>query len=220
MRKCFIALLAAIASLWGCDGPSGTELLGEIKLSSSSKDVIEIDSDGSTESVRFSSALDWDVECADTWLTISPMEGGPGPARISIKADQNDTQESRQAVVTLCSDGFELPITVTQEPFVATFDLLDVEKEVSCLGGEIVVSVYTDVDFSYECQDNWALLQRRHAPVRSHLLWNRTLFLRNARQSLRSLQETLQRNLPLPRERLEQKLMTGRRIRSCIVRLR
>ena len=66
MRKCFIALLAVIASLLGCDGPSGTEILGEIQLSSSSKDVIEIDSDGSTESVRFSSALDWYVECADT----------------------------------------------------------------------------------------------------------------------------------------------------------
>ena len=164
MKKCFIALLAVIASLLGCDGPSGTEVLGEIKLSSSSKDVIEIDSEGSTESVRFSSALDWYAECADTWLTISPMEGGPGPARISIKADQNDTQESRQAVVTLCSDGFELPITVTQEPFVATFDLLDVEKEVSCLGGEIVVSVYTDVDFSYECQDNWVKGPSTKAP--------------------------------------------------------
>ena len=166
MRKSFIVLLAVIASLWGCDGPSGTgtEVLGEIQLSSSSKDVIEIDVDGSTESVRFSSALDWYVECADTWLTISPMEGGPGPARISIKADQNDTQESRQAVVTICSEGFELPITVTQEPFIATFDLLEAEKEVSCLGGEIVVNVYTDVDFSYECKDDWVKAPSTKAP--------------------------------------------------------
>lgn len=164
MKKCFIALLAVIASLLGCDGPSGTEILGEIQLSSSSKDVIEIDSDGSTESVRFSSALDWHVECADTWLTIDPMEGGPGTARISIRAGQNDTKETRQTVVTICSEGFELPITVTQEPFLATFDLLDVEKEVSCLGGEIVVSVYTDVDFSYECQDDWVKGPSTKAP--------------------------------------------------------
>lgn len=164
MKKCFIALLAVIASLLGCDGPSGTEILGEIQLSSSSKDVIEIDSDGSTESVRFSSALDWHVECADTWLTINPMEGGPGTARISIKAGQNDTKETRQTVVTICSEGFELPITVTQEPFLATFDLLDVEKEVSCLGGEIVVSVYTDVDFTYECQDDWVKVPSTKAP--------------------------------------------------------
>ena len=164
MKKCFIALLAVIASLLGCDGPSGTEILGEIQLSSSSKDVIEIDSDGSTESVRFSSALDWYVECTDTWLTIDPMEGGPGTARISIRAGQNDTKETRQTVVTICSEGFELPITVTQEPFLATFDLLDVEKEVSCLGGEIVVSVYTDVDFSYECQDDWVKGPSTKAP--------------------------------------------------------
>ena len=51
MKKCFIALLAVVASLLGCDGPSGTAILGEIQLSSCSKDVIEIDSDGSTESV-------------------------------------------------------------------------------------------------------------------------------------------------------------------------
>ena len=164
MKKGFIGLLAVIASLWGCDGPSGTEVLGEIQLSSSSKDVIEIDSDGSVESVRFSSALDWYVECTDTWLTIDPMEGGPGPARISMRADKNDTMEARQTVVTICSGGFELPITVTQEPFVATFDLLEVEKEVSCIGGEIVVSVYTDVDFSYECQDDWVKGPSTKAP--------------------------------------------------------
>lgn len=155
MKKCFIALLAVIASLLGCDGPSGTEILGEIQLSSSSKDVIEIDSDGSTESVRFSSALDWHVECAETWLTIDPMEGGPGPARISFSVDANETQEVRQTVVNICSGTVKFPITVTQEPFIPTFELLDTEKVVSALGGEIKVRVHADVDYEVKIDADW-----------------------------------------------------------------
>ena len=155
MKKYLFSILAAIAFLMGCDGPGTGEVMGEIQLSSSSKDIVEIDADGSRESIRFSSALDWNIELSADWLTVDPMEGGPGPARVSFSADANETQEVRQTVVNICSGTVKFPITVTQEPFIPTFDLLDTEDEISCLGGEVVVRVYTDVDYSYECQSDW-----------------------------------------------------------------
>ena len=155
MKKYLFSILAAIAFLMGCDGPGTEEVMGEIQLSSSSKDIVEIDADGSRESIRFSSALDWNIELSADWLTVDPMEGGPGPARVSFSADANETQEVRQTVVNICSGTVKFPITVTQEPFIPTFDLLDTEDEISCLGGEVVVRVYTDVDYSYECQSDW-----------------------------------------------------------------
>lgn len=164
MKKCLFVLFAVIVSLVGCDGPDDTQVLGEIQLSSSSKDVVEIDADGSIESVRFSSALDWNVDFSADWLTVTPLEGGPGPARITIKAGANETSETRQTVVNICSEGFELPITVTQEPFVATFELLDTEKEISCLGGEFVIRVYTDADYEYQCDADWVHLPDSKAP--------------------------------------------------------
>jgi len=164
MKKYLFSILAAIAFLMGCDGTGTEEVMGEIQLSSSSKDIVEIDADGSKESIRFSSALDWNVELSADWLTADPMEGGPGLARVSLSADANETQEVRQTVVNICSGTVRFPVTVIQKPFIPTFDLLDTEDEISCLGGEVVVRVYTDVDFSYECQDDWVKGPSTKAP--------------------------------------------------------
>ena len=155
--------MVLLATLCGCDRP-GAEVSGEIKLSSSSKDIVNIDADGSKENVRFDSALDWHVEFAEDWLTVDPMEGGPGSGRIAISAGANETAEARQAIVKICSDGFELPITVNQDPFVATFDLLSTEKTMTAAGGEFVIEVYTDVSFEYHCDASWVHLPETKAP--------------------------------------------------------
>ena len=163
MKKCLFALLVLLATLCGCDRP-GAEVSGEIKLSSSSKDIVNIDADGSKENVRFDSALDWHVEFAEDWLTVDPMEGGTGSGRIAISAGANETAEARQAIVKICSGGFELPITVNQDPFVATFDLLSTEKTMTAAGGEFVIEVYTDVAFEYHCDASWVHLPETKAP--------------------------------------------------------
>ena len=164
MKKSFIALLAAIAFLLGCDGPIAEETIGDIQLASSSKDVVEIKPEGGMENVRFSSALDWHVELSEEWLTVEPMEGAAGTARISIKADANETAETREAIVKICSEGVEVPVTVTQEPFIPTFELLDASKEITCLGGEFSISIYTDVEYEFHCEADWVTCVSTKAP--------------------------------------------------------
>ena len=154
MKKSFIALLSVIAFLWGCDDV-GISQQGEIQLASSSKDAVAIDPDGGQESVRFSSALDWHIECSDEWVTVDPMEGGPGPARISISADANETDAARRAVVNICSEGFVFPVTVTQEVYVPEFYLTKSEKEMSCLGGELTVTVKSEVEYEVDVNVDW-----------------------------------------------------------------
>ena len=154
MKKSFIALLSVVAFLWGCDDV-GISQQGEIQLASSSKDTVAIDPDGGQESVRFSSALDWHIECSDEWVTVDPMEGGPGPARISISADANETDAARRAVVNICSEGFVFPVTVTQEVYVPEFYLTKSEKEMSCLGGELTVTVKSEVEYEVDVNVDW-----------------------------------------------------------------
>lgn len=163
MKKYLFTLLAVIVSLWGCDG-TGTTPLGQIQLASSSKDVVEIKPEGGKETVRFSSALDWTIEYSCDWITVDPTEGGPGTAKISISAKANETSEAREAVVNICSSGVEFPITVTQAAFVPTFELLETEAEVSCLGGELVVTVYTDMEYSVQCDADWVTCTSTKAP--------------------------------------------------------
>jgi thiol-disulfide isomerase/thioredoxin len=163
MKKYLFTLLAVIASICGCDD-TGTQPTGEIQLASSSKDVIEIKPEGGKETVRFSSALEWHIEFSDDWLTVDPMEGGPGTAKISISADVNEESESRQAVVNICTGGLEYPITVKQEAFIPTLELLETEKEISCVGGEIIINVHTDIEFDFQCDVDWVKSASVKAP--------------------------------------------------------
>ena len=155
MKKSFLALLGAIAFICGCDGTGMSQQQGEIQMASSSKDVVNIDPDGGKESVRFSSALDWHIECSDEWVTVDPMEGGPGPARISISAEANETDDVRQAVVNICSEGFVFPLKVTQEVYIPVFELLVSEKEFSCLGGELTVTLRSEVEYEVVIDADW-----------------------------------------------------------------
>lgn len=169
MKKYFFILFAGIASLWGCDDPVDTTPVGEIQLASTSKDQIELPADGGSANVRFTSALEWHVEFAEDWLTVSPMEGDAGTARIAVSADANETEDTRTAVVNICSGNQKLPINITQEPFVATFELLDTEKEVSANGGEIKVRVRADVDYEFHCEADWISDASTKAPrTREH----------------------------------------------------
>ena len=163
MKKYLFTLLAVIASIIGCDD-IGTQPTGEIQLASSSKDVLNVKPEGGKETVRFSSALEWNIEFSEEWLTVDPMEGGPGTAKITISAEANETSEARQAIVNICTGGIEFPITVNQEAFVPTFELLETEKDMSCLGGELVISVYTDVDYEFNCDADWVKSTLTKAP--------------------------------------------------------
>ena len=162
MKKYLITLLAAVAAFCGCTD-LGQSQAGEIQFSSS-KEVYEIKPAGGKENIRFSSALDWHVEFSEDWLTVDPMEGGPGSAKITIQADANVDTQDRQAIVNICTGGLEFPITVTQGAYAPTFELLETEKEVSCLGGELVVSVYTDVDYEFQCDADWVTCTSTKAP--------------------------------------------------------
>jgi thiol-disulfide isomerase/thioredoxin len=171
MKNNFFILLALIVSLCGCDD-TGLSQVGEIKLASGSKDVVEIDADGGKETVRFSSALDWHVEFSEGWLTVDPMEGGPGTAKIVISAQANETTQAREAVVNICTSGLEYPVKVSQEPYVPTFDLLDTEAQISSLGGEVTVRVYTDVDFEVQCDADWVTSPSTKAPRTRKVTFN------------------------------------------------
>lgn len=167
MKKTILSLVALLAVVCGCTEPDGP--IAEIALSSTSKDNIELPSDGGSGNVRFTSALEWYVELSDEWLTVSPMNGEAGTARIALNADANETSEIRTAVFNICSGDKKIPITVTQESFIPTFELLETEKEVSSLGGEITVRVKADVDYEFECDADWIKDASTKAPrTREH----------------------------------------------------
>lgn len=171
MKRIALVLTAILAIFTACTDPAQTEdgPAGQIELASSSKDRIELPSDGGTTNLRFSSSLNWTIECSEGWVKITPTEGEAGMARVSIGADANETPETRTAVVNICAGVTKFPVTVTQDSFIPTFELLDTEKEVTCLGGEIAVRVRADVNYEFHCEADWISDASTKAPrTREH----------------------------------------------------
>lgn len=172
MKKITIVLIAILSVFSACTPVTGGEEdgpVGQIELASSSKDNIQLPSDGGSGSLRFTSSLNWTIECSEGWVKINPIEGEAGMARVTISADANDTPQTRTAVVNICSGVTKFPITVSQDSFIPTFELLDTEKEVSSRGGEIIVRVRADVDYEFHCEADWISDASTKAPrTREH----------------------------------------------------
>lgn len=171
MKRIALVLTAILAIFTACTDPVQPEEgpVGQIELASSSKDSIELPSDGGTAILRFSSSLSWTIECSEGWVEITPAEGEAGMARVTVGAEANDTPQTRTAVLNICAGVTKFPITVTQDSFIPTFELLETEKEVSCLGGEITIRVRADVDYDFECDADWISGPSTKAPrTREH----------------------------------------------------
>ena len=158
MRNIVFSLIAVMAIVCGCAGTVDTPL-ADISFTSTGKDKVQIPAYGDKVSVRFSSALDWTVECSAEWLEVTPKEGTAGSGRISLSADANYDGETRTAVVNLCSAGQEFPVTVTQENYVPTFELVEDASEISFLGGNMYVALLADTEFECSCDADWVTFQ-------------------------------------------------------------
>ena len=134
-----------------------------------SKDQVEISGDGGKVKVAFASALDWYVETQDAWLHVTPDKGVAGNGVITVEADKNMDIEKRTGVVNICSEDVVFPVKIIQKPYEATFEMLESEKTVSCLGGNMILKVNADVDYECTIDADWIkAADSKAASVRQH----------------------------------------------------
>lgn len=154
MKKLIFALFAAAAVLCGCSQEDEPASAG-IKITSTSKDVIEMSSEGDKVNLRFTSSGDWHIECTGDWLTITPLEGKAGTGRVVLEAGINATKEDRSAVLTVVSGNMSESITVSQEFYTPTFELVGSEMQLFAAGGSFEVRLRTDVEYDWTCAADW-----------------------------------------------------------------
>lgn len=166
MKKYIFLLLFAVFAFCGCTGSTSD---AKITLVQTSKDQVEISGDGGKVKVAFASALDWYVETQDTWLHVTPDRGVAGNGVITVEADKNMDIEKRTGVVNICSEDVVFPVKIIQKPYEATFEMLESEKTVSCLGGNMILKVNADVDYEYTIDADWIkAADSKAASVRQH----------------------------------------------------
>ena len=77
-----------------------------------------------TVKVGFTSSLNWSASIADaggnavSWLTISPTSGQAGPAEITVTAQDNRSEKSRSAKLTLTCESITKTVNITQAGYV------------------------------------------------------------------------------------------------------
>lgn len=156
--------LAALVMLCGCTPEE--EPVGAIELSAGQKELMQISPDGGSDYIRFSSLLEWTVEVVGdgAWLQLSQTEGAAGSARIRLDVGRNETSAKRSVVLNLCSSGVTVPVTVEQDKYEPTFELLDSEKEVSAAGATLSVRVKADVQYTFDAGADWIRIHETKIP--------------------------------------------------------
>ncbi len=131
-------LLFAVTILFSCSKEPIKELCFE-----SSK--IELESSGSTKTVKLTANVPWTVSVTDgAWLSITPKSGN-SDTQIQISSQPNITGESRTASVSVYSSAdknLRSSLTVTQVPVTLTFspEILKVNSE----GGNVTFDVISN----------------------------------------------------------------------------
>ncbi len=111
---------------------------------------VEFASMGGEEKIAVTSDASWTAEVEsstpDVWCTVSPANGEAGETMLKVTAAANDTPDAREAKITITAGTKSKCITVKQ----AQKDMITIltpEFEVKAEGGEITVSVESNIEF-------------------------------------------------------------------------
>lgn len=161
-RLMYLMLSAAVAALLSvsCEEVApepGVTDDSMIELAGSHGESLEVDPSGEIITIRFTAAAQWNARVSDNsdWLELSPKEGEAGMARLKVNIQTNESGARRQADIQISCGPTVKTISLSQDAFTATFEFVESEKSVSCLGGTMAVQVSTDIEFEYESLADW-----------------------------------------------------------------
>ena len=141
MKKYLYLLIMPLLAIASCDKPEiepeQDQVVGKITLES---DVaIVLSDEGSSEQVEFTATLDWKAVSDQEWLTVTPKAGMAGDASVTMSAEKNTLEESRNAIVTLSCGEDTKTIEVTQKQAGALL-LTQSSIEVAAEGGTVTIT--------------------------------------------------------------------------------
>lgn len=166
MRRLMFLLITILSFAAFCGCAPEEELVGSVEFSAGQQELVQINPNGGGDYLRFSSLLDWtlEVDGDGSWLQISQTEGSAGSARVRLDAGRNETASKRSVVLNISSYGAVVSVTVEQDVYVPTFELLDTEKEVSAVGTTLSIRINTDLQYTFESTADWVSAHETKIP--------------------------------------------------------
>ena len=141
MKKYLYLLLMPLLVIASCEKPENEpeqdQVVGKITFKSDA--AIVLSGEGSSEQVEFTATLDWKAVSDQEWLTVTPKAGLAGDASVTMSAEKNTLEESRNAIVTLSCGEDTKTIEVTQKQAGALL-LTQSSIEVAAEGGTVTIT--------------------------------------------------------------------------------
>ena len=141
MKQHLNLLVIALLAIVSCEKPQlepeQDQVVGKITLESDA--AIVLSDEGSSEQVEFTATLDWKAVSDQEWLTVMPKAGMAGDASVTMSAEKNTLEESRNAIVTLSCGKDTKTIEVTQKQAGALL-LTQSSIEVAAEGGTVTIT--------------------------------------------------------------------------------
>lgn len=126
----------------------------------------------SGKTISFTAGDTWSASSNAAWCKLSSTGGAAGNVTITVTVDKNETQESRNATITLKTQNASSNVTVKQG-VIYVMDFSEDTYIIPCTGDTIKVNMATNVDYEYNIPADCSWIK----PVtKSKAMVNHTLY--------------------------------------------
>lgn len=147
--KHFCLILATLL-LWNCS--SGEDAPEAPKIEITDTNLLQaLPAESGTGFICFSTNGAWSVQTDQNWISASPSQGEAGNHTLQITADENTQYDERNAKLTISCGTVQEEFTITQKQKDALL-LTSSKVEINADGGEFIVEVKSNVQFTYEIE--------------------------------------------------------------------
>ncbi|MBR5724097.1 MAG: Ig-like domain-containing protein [Bacteroidales bacterium] len=117
---------------------------------------IDVNADGGSGSITFTSNTDWTASSSESWVSLSPSSGtaSDGPITVTVKCNANTTYEDRSATVTLRGEGLTQSVTVRQPANLGVV-LPNKSYDLTSDARTLDVEVQANVDYTVSVSEGW-----------------------------------------------------------------
>lgn len=156
--------MTAVTALCVCVLAIVTGCQKEPALTITSPMTFDLSVDGGSAGITFTANRDWSVNASDDWVRVSPSSGSASknPITVTVSCDANTTYEDRFCTVTVTMGSLIQGVQVSQPAnlgIVIPASNFDVPAE----GGEITVTVQSNVQYSVATGASWIKMAKTKA---------------------------------------------------------
>ena len=147
MKNIYILLLMVTAlSVASCDQFVETIITDRITLANNDNKNLHFGGGGGSKSIVMKASTTWSAVSDKDWCWLTPAEGLASDIKLTVHVDDNRSEESRTAVVTITAGECSLVINVTQDER-STLSVEEADHVIQAEGGTFEVTLKHNVKY-------------------------------------------------------------------------